>query len=205
MKTIFAYASRLLVLVCLFGALSQAARAQFGMPNPAGDNKPRATFEERTVLLGDIFPTLKVLQGVPNIDAIGETVKYKTVGKANYDEIFKEAAEINARTKQTKFLVGKYGKDPASFGANAAKGLGDKASDITDFKKLLPMLLQSLNKDNGRVADLLKRLSGLKPQDDFSALDVNGVIAAINQAKTNLEETAADAPKLIEEIGKLTK
>ncbi|MFN3427204.1 MAG: hypothetical protein ACK41G_06520 [Candidatus Thermochlorobacter sp.] len=197
-------AVRTLIIMLGLLSLSQIAEAQFGLPG--GGGKPRATIkEDNLVRLGDVLPSLKLLQGLPNFDAIGETVKYTTLGNAKYDDVFKEAAEMNAKTKEAKFLVSKYGKDPGSFATNVAKDLGEKAKELMDFKTLLKELAAMLNKNNARASDMLKQLSGLNPADDFSPLDLDAVRKAIEQYKTNLEEVTANAPALIDEIAKLTK
>ncbi len=192
-----------LVLFFTLFAQERFVYAQFGLP---GGGKPRATIkEDNLVRLGDVFPSLKLLQGLPNFDAIGETIKYTTVGDAEYDNLFKEAAELNAKTRQTKFLVSKYGKDPGSFATNAAKDLGEKAKDLMSFNTLLKELSAALQKDNTRAAELLKKLSGLNPADKFSPLDLDAIRKAIEQCKANLEGVTTNAPALIDEIGKLLK
>lgn len=182
-----------------------AAQAQFGLPSPGGSNLPRAKFAEDTLKLSALFPVMSVYEGLPDFDGVNRDVRYKSVGNAKYDDIFKDAGSINGRVKETKFLTAKYGTKPADFATNSAKAAKDKAVAAMDFKALLGKLTASLTSDNGRIAGLLGQLGNLRPQDDFSPLDAPNVADAIKKAKENLESAATETPKLLSEIEKISK
>jgi len=173
-----------LIISTLF-LIGTSAYGQFNLGSSSSDS-------EMVVSLGDVIPPLKSFEGNKEIDGIGKSVVYDKIGEDSYDNIFYEAAKLNATVKQLNFFTAQTKNNPDFF----VDGVGLEFKNSVS-KMLTSMFLEDLMKQSSNFSGRLKQLN---PKDDFTGLKASKVLAAttgIKNALSNLDDGITGLKELI--------
>jgi hypothetical protein len=138
------------------------------------------------VKLNDIMPALKTFEGNPEIDGIFKSVIYDQIGKDSYDDLFFQAAKMNATIKQLNFFISQSKKNPAFFADGAGLQFKKEATSL-----LTPTFIKDFTKQSN---DLSERLTGFNPKNDFTGFKMSKIPSAITGIK-NATNNLAEAVK----------
>lgn len=148
--------------------------------------------------MSDLDPNFRKFERNRDYDNVTDSVEYVNLGKESYDNIFKEAAIINATVRQLNFTIDAIDKNPSKF-VKGSEGFEFALAAVTFGINALPKMKESASK-------ILNGLTSLNPVNDFSGLDATKApkaVDGISQTKSNLENAVAEMDKLIGKIGKL--
>lgn len=151
--------------------------------------------DDKTVNLSNVSSNLQKYQGDKNLDFVGDSIAYKSIGKDNYDKIFSESAIAYATILQVSGTIDgiNNGKIPAD--ADFA------LANINFAVKDLPTMKDKIN-------SLLEAIQKLNPKDDFKGLEMKKApkaVSGISLAKRQLTASAAKLPKLLDDLTAISK